>query len=41
MIKEEHKNPDYGKDFDSLILENEKFAYFTVNKEFRKVFNSN
>ena len=31
----EHKNPDYGKDYNTLILENENFAYFTVNKEFR------
>ncbi len=35
MNNTEHKNPDYGKDFNSLILENENFAYFTVNKEFR------
>lgn len=33
---EEHKNPDYGKSFEQLILENENFAYSVVNKEFAK-----
>lgn len=32
----EHKNPDYGKSFEQLILENENFAYSIVNKEFAK-----
>lgn len=31
-----HKNSDYGKSFEQLILENEKFAYSIVNKEFAK-----
>ncbi len=34
-IIEKHSNPDYGKDFETLIIENEMFAYSTVNKEFR------
>lgn len=32
----EHKNPDYGKSFEQLIIENENFAYSIVNKEFAK-----
>lgn len=32
----EHKNPDYGKTFEQLITENEKFAYSIVNNEFSK-----
>lgn len=32
----EHTNPDYGKKFDQLIIENENFAYSIVNKEFAK-----
>ena len=32
----EKVNPDYGKDPETLILENENFAYSIVNKEFSK-----
>lgn len=35
-LKDGEKNPDYGKTFEQLILENEKFAYSIVNSEFSK-----
>lgn len=35
-LEQEHINPDYGKTFEQLVIENEKFAYSIVNKEFAK-----
>lgn len=35
-IEQAHKNRDYGKTFDELIIENENFAYSVVHKEYAK-----
>lgn len=36
VVEIPEKNPDYGKTFEELIIENEKFAYSIVNSEFSK-----
>ena len=36
VVETPEKNPDYGKTFEELIIENEKFAYSIVNSEFSK-----